>query len=280
VTITANYSDAKDCAYRRFIRVHYPSRGLVEATVEITSTVSLDLRNMRVSFSGIVVPESLYAFDSATEEGTPGNAIPVIESGGVPTPSGFTVTVQNEVVSGGGSAAYLRGQWTAGAETLRYEMEYERTSGSSGVQSVYASDGENFVRSGYLVDGQQYRARLRAWGGGTPSDWTPYQLVTAVADPTAPGVVTGASVSGGVGQGSFSWVAPNSPNYSAVRIYINTTNSFSGATLVATEYGPPNIADGRVVTGLTAGTKYGWLVAINASGVAAAEVATGSFTVT
>lgn len=280
VTITANYSDAKDCAYRRFIRVHYPSRGLVEATVEITSTVSLDLRNMRVSFSGIVVPESLYAFDAATEEGTPGNAIPVIEAGGVPTPSGVTVTVQNEVVSGGGSAAYLRGQWTSGAETLRYEMEYERTSGSTGVQSVYASDGENFVRSGYLVDGQQYRARLRAWGGGTPSDWTDYQLVTAVADPTAPGVVTGASVSGGAGQGSFSWVAPNSPNYSAVRIYINTANSLTGATLVATEYGPPNIADGRVVAGLTAGVKYGFLVSINASGVASAAVATGSFTVT
>lgn len=280
VTITANYSDAKNCAYRRFIRVHYPSRGLVEATIEITSTVSLDLRNMRVSFSGIVVPDSLYDFNAAIEEGTPGNAIPVIEGGGVPTPSGFTVTVQNEVVSGGGSAAYLRGQWTAASDTLRYEMEYERTSGSTGVQSVYAADGENFVRSGYLVDGQQYRARLRAWGGGTPSDWTDYQTVTAVADPTAPGVVTGAAVTGGAGQGSFTWVAPNSPNYSAVRIYVNTTNTLTGATLVATEYGPPNIADGRVVTGLTVGTKYAWLVAINASGIEASPVATGSFDVT
>ncbi|MGW9230559.1 hypothetical protein ACWGPT_06745 [Pseudorhizobium sp. NPDC055634] len=280
VTITADYSAAKNCAYRRFIRVHYPSRGLVEATIEITSTVSLDLRNMRVTFSGIVVPTNLYAFNAATEEGTPGNAIPVIETGGVPTPVGFTVTVLNEVVTGGGTAAFLRGQWTAASDTLRYEMEYERTSGSTGAQSVYAADGENFVRSGYLVDGQQYRVRLRAWGGGTPSAWTDYQTVTAVADPTAPGAVTGAAVSAGAGQANFSWVAPNSSNYSAVRIYVNTTNSFSGATLVATEYGPPNIADGRVVTGLTAGTKYGWLVAINSSGVAAGEVATGSFVVT
>lgn len=280
VTITANYSDAKNCAYRRFIRVHYPSRGLVEATIEITSTVSLDLRNMRVSFSGIVVPEDLYSFNAAIEEGTPGNAIPPIESGGVPVPSGFTVSVQNEVVTGGGTAAFLLGSWTALSDTLRYEMEYERTSGSTGIQSVFAADEQNFVRSGYLVDGQQYRVRLRAWGGGTPSDWTDYQLLTAVADPIAPGVVTGAAVTGGAGQANFSWVAPNSGNYAAVRIYVNTTNSFSGATLVATEYGPPNIADGRVVTGLTAGTKYGWLVAINSSGVAAAEVATGSFTVT
>lgn len=280
VTITADYSDAKNCAYRRFIRVHYPSRGLVEATIEITSTVSLDLRNMRVSFSGIVVPTNLYAFNAATEEGSPGNAIPVIVGGGVSVPSGFTVSVQTEVVAGGSSAAFLRGQWTGGSDTLRYEMEYERTSDSTGVQSVYGADGENFVRSGYLVDGQQYRVRLRAWGGGTPSAWTDYQLVTAVADPTAPGVVTGASVTGGAGQGSVSWVAPNSANYAAVRIYINTANTFSGATLVATEYGPPNIADGRVVTGLTAGVKYGFLVSINASGVASAPVSTGAFTVT
>ena len=280
VTITADYSAAKNCAYRRFIRVHYPSRGLVEATIEIMSTVSLDLRNMRVSFSGIVVPTNLYAFNAATEEGAPGNTIPVIETGGVPTPGDFIVTVQNEVVTGGATAAFLRGQWTSASDTLRYEMEYERTSGSTGVQSVYSADGENFVRSGYLVDGQQYRVRLRAWGGGTTSAWTEYQTVTAVADPTAPAAVTGAGVTGGAGQANFSWVAPNSANYAAVRIYINTTNTFSGATLVATEYGPPNIADGRVVTGLTAGTKYGWLVAINSSGVASAPVSPGAFTVT
>lgn len=280
VSITADYSAAKNCAYRRFVRVHYPSRGLVEATIEITSTVSLDLRNMRVSFSGIVVSEDLYSFNAAVEEGSPGNAVPPVESVGVPVPSGFTVSVQTEVVSGGSTAAFLRGQWTHVSDTLRYEMEYERTSGSTGVQSAFSADGESFARSGYLVDGQQYRVRVRAWGGGTPSGWTDYQTVTAVADPTAPGVVTGAAATGGAGQADFSWVAPNSANYAAVRIYVNASNSFSGATLVATEYGPPNIADGRVVTGLTAGTKYGFLVAINSSGVAAAEVATGSFVVT
>src|SRR5690606_32891822 len=113
VTITADYSAAKNCAYRRFVRVHYPSRNLVEATIEITSGVSLDLRNMRVSFSGIVVSSGLYAFNAATEEGTPGNAIPAIESGGVPVPTGFTVSVQNEVVAGGSTAAYLLGEWSS-----------------------------------------------------------------------------------------------------------------------------------------------------------------------
>lgn len=280
VTITADYSWAKNCAYRRFIRVHYPSRGLVEATIEITSTVSLDLRHMRVSFSGIVVPENLYSFDAATEEGAPGNTIPVIETGGVPTPTGFTVSVQNEVVTGGGTAAFVRGQWTSAGSSLRYEMEYERTSGSTGVQSVYAADGENFVRSAYLVDGQQYRVRLRAWGGGTPSAYTDYVLVTATADPVAPGPVTGAMLTGGAGQVTFDWMAPNSANYFASRLYLSTSNTFSGATLAATEYGAAAANDARTVTGLAAGTYSGWIVAINASGVASTPVATGSATVT
>lgn len=280
VVVTADYSAAKNCAYRRFVRIHYPRRGLVEAVVEITSTVSLDLRNMRISFSGIIVPSDLYAFNAATEEGAPGQTVEPISSGGVPVPTGFVAAIQTEVVSGGASAAYILGTWTGGSENLRYEMEYDRVSGSTGVQSVFAADDASQVRSGYLVDGQQYKVRLRAWGGGTPSAYTADQVLTATADPVAPGPVTGAGATGGSGQASFSWVAPNSANYVAVRIYLNTTNSFSGASLVATEYGPPNIADGKVVTGLTAGTKYGFLVAINASGTPATPVATGAITIT
>ena len=280
VTITADYSAAKNCAYRRFIRVHYPSRGLVEATIEIMSTVSLDLRNMRVSFSGIVVPDNLYAFNAAIEEGTPGNAIPPIEAGGVPTPTGFTVEVGNEVVAGGSTAAYLFGEWDDMGDGLRYEMEYERTSGSTGLQSVYAADDETFVRSGYLVDGEEYRVRLRAWGGGTPSAFTDYQTVVATADPVAPGPVTGATLTGGAGQVTFDWTAPNSSNYFGSRLYLNTSNTLSGATLVATEYGVAAANDARIVTGLAAGTYYGWIEAINSSGVAASPVASGSAVVT
>jgi len=281
VTLSADYSVAKNCAYRRFIRVHYPSRGLVEAKIEITSTVSLDLRNMRVSFSGIVVPEALYPFDAATEEGSPGQIIEPIESGGVDTPTGFTVSVQNEVVSGGSTAAFLLGEWADYNPNLRYEMEYERTSGSTGAQSAFAGDGEDFIRSGYLVDGQQYRVRLRAWGGGTPSEWTDYILVTATADPVPPGPVTAVSVDTSTpGEAVFQWTAPNSSNYFACRIFINTVDDLATATLAATEYGPPSSVDLRTVTSLAPGTYYAWLRSINPSGVMSPAVATGAFNIT
>ena len=145
--------------------------------------------------------------------------------------------------------------------------------------------GASQVRSAYLADGVEYKFRLRAWSAGKSSAWTDYAVRTATADPTPPAVATGVSAIGvseigGAGQIAFAWTAPNSPNYAATRIYTNSTNTFVGATLRATECGTPSSADSRTVTGLTAGTYYGFVEAINASGIAATAVATGARTVT
>ncbi|MBY5689336.1 hypothetical protein HFO41_10925 [Rhizobium leguminosarum] len=280
VTVTAHYTgDKKKIPYRRFVRAHYPPR-LSEVGIEITATPKVSLRTMTIEFSGIVVPSNLYAFLAALEEGAPGaNVIPLPPSG-VPLPEDFNVTILNEVVSGGSTAAYALASWTHLSNALIYEFEWQKTAGGEPAQSTNSNSGQDQVRSNYLSDGAQYRFRLRTWSNGISSDWTGYEIRTATADPTPPGVVTGAAVTGGAGQGGYSWTAPNSANYAGVRLYINTVNTFAGSTLVGTEYGPPNFADGKVITGLTAGVKYGFVVAINASGVAAAAVATGAFTVT
>lgn len=113
------------------------------------------------------------------------------------------------------------------------------------------------------------------------SDWTPIVSITSTADPTPPGVVTSVSAAGSAGSATFNWTAPNSSNYAGARLYWNTVNNFSTATAVSQpEYGAPGAADSHVVPGISAGTRYGWVVAINKSGVAAAAVATGAFTVT
>jgi hypothetical protein len=278
-SIVAHYEAAKDVPYRRFVRVHVPPK-MTEAIIELTSSPKISLRNMTVEFSGIVVPDTLYDFNAAVDEGAPGSSVIVLPPAGVPVPTGFTVSIKTEVVTGGATAAYAAAQWSFVDSSLSYEFEWEPTSGSEPARSVLSTAGKTEVRSNYLADGVQYRFRLRAWGGGVPSEWTSYQTLTSTADPTPPSVATGVGVTGGAGQANFTWTAPNSANYGGVRIYINTTNSMTGATLVATEYGPPNIADGRVVTGLTAGTKYGFVVAINKSGTEASPVATGAFSVT
>ncbi|WSG73091.1 hypothetical protein U8P80_16270 [Rhizobium beringeri] len=279
VNITAHYDPDNDISYHRFVRVQYAPK-LSDAVIEITSKVTISLRDMTVTFSGIVVPSNLYAFDAATEEGEPGASIVIIPPASSPVPINFDVVIQTEVVSGGSSAAYALASWDFASSSLTYELEWEKTSGSTGPQSVISAAGETQLRSSYLADGTQYKFRLRSWSGGASSDWTAYEIRTATADPTPPGVVTGVSATGGVGQVTFNWTAPNSANYSASRIYTNTVNSFSGSTLVATEYGAPSAADSRIVTGLTAGVKYGFIEAINASGVAATAIATGAFTVT
>ncbi|MEY9629888.1 hypothetical protein [Sinorhizobium fredii] len=282
VSVVADYTadGVRNIPYRRFVTVHYPSRGLAEATVEITSSVTIDLRNMRISFSGILVSSSLYDFNAATEEGEPGEAVEPLPDEGVPEPENFAATIETEVVSGGATAAFINATWDFEDSMLTHELEYDRTSGSTGVQSVFSVAGDTQVRSGYLVDGEEYQVRLRAWGGGTKSEWTDYVLLTATADPVAPGAVNSVSVTPAAGQATFQWTAPNSSNYFACRIYINTVNDLGTATLAATEYGPPSATDLRVVASLAAGTYYAWLRSINPSGVEGTAVATGSFVVT
>lgn len=278
VQITADYRAAKGVAYSRFVTVHWPSRGLAEAVIEVTSGVTRDLRNMRISFAGILVSSSLYDFDAASEEGEPGAIIEPVPDAGVPVPTNFSVSIETEVVSGGSTAAYGLGTWDFVDESLIYELEWEPADASEPARSAFSTAGQTEVRSSYLADGEDYKFRLRAWGGGSKSAFTDYQTLTATADPVAPGSVSGVSVTPGTGDALFQWNSPNSGNYYATRIYVNTVDDYGSATLVATELGAPNTADSKTVS-LAANTYFAWLTAINASGVPAAEVATGSFIV-
>lgn len=278
VAVKAHYEPAENVPYRRFVRINIPPK-LDNVIVEITETPKLSLRNLTIDFSGIIVPASLYAFDAATEEGEPGNDVILLENGGVPAPVDFDVEIRSRTVSGGTKVAYALGNWTHVDDALVYEFEWQPTDESEPPRSIN-SEEEDEVQSAYLEDGVEYRFRLRAWGGGVYSEWTDYIIRTATADTVAPGVVTNATLTGGVGQAEFDWKSPNSANYFASRLYLNTVNDFSTATLMDTEYGAAAANDARTVTGLAAGTYYGFIEAINGSGIAASAVATGSAIVT
>lgn len=278
VTVKAHYEPAKNVPYRRFVRVHLPPK-LDEAVVELIGQPKLSLRNLTMEFEGIVVPATLYAFNAATEEGVPGANVVPVEPQDVPLPADFAMTIEVEDVGGGSTAAFGEATFSFQNATFQYQVEWQPTAGGA-IQSVTGIAGETVVRTGFLADGVQYRFRARTWSAGARSDWTSYIILTATADPVAPGVVSGVSGTGGAGQVSISWTAPNSPNYTAARIYLSATNDFGTASLAATEYGAPNTMDIRTVPGLSAGTVYGWVVATNGSGIEAAPVATGAMTVT
>lgn len=277
VRVIADYDAAEEVPYRRFIIIHHPPK-MVESIVEIIGRPVLSLKNQTYEFEGIIVPRSLYNFDAAVDEGEPGSNVSPVEREDVPLPENFSAVVKREN-TGSGLAPFIEASFSFQEDNFRYEIEWQATSGGEIFQRIGPS-GDLIVRTYYLADGVQYRIRARAWSADTPSDWTPYQILTAVSDPTAPGTVILGTVTGGAGQISFSWTAPNSPNYHAARIYLNSTNSFSGATLQAVEFGAPNTSDSRVVSGLPAGVWYGFITASNSSGVESAPVPTGAKTVT
>ncbi|MDW9773092.1 hypothetical protein GOA89_14645 [Sinorhizobium meliloti] len=222
VSILATYQAAKNIGYRRFVRVHAPPQ-LNEAIVEVTSTPTFSFRNLTVEFSGIVVPEDLYDFDAAMEEGEPPTVPEVVVSSGVPVPTGFAVTINREVVSGGDEASFAVATWTHVSNSLLYEFEWQPTSGPNQTAlSTTSKPGESTARSGYLADGIQHRFRLRAWSNGAKSDWTDYIYETPVSDPVAPVALASFALSGGspqLGRATLSFSTANDTHLKRIALY-------------------------------------------------------------
>lgn len=116
---------------------------------------------------------------------------------------------------------------------------------------------------------------------GSYSNWSATEEVRSVSDTIPAGQVHSISVTPGAGHAFFDFTAPAVANYAGARIYWNTVPNFFTATAVSPpEYGIPGGTESRLVSGLPAGTVYGWITTLNFSGVEGTRVATGPFTVT
>lgn len=224
-------------------------------------------------------PETMHDLTFA-EEGTPPAVPGDFDEDSVHAPENLVVTVTQRNV-GGSTVAVLGATWDAypDRDDLTAQAQYSVADAESW-SDINVADSEQRAEVTGIIDGALYDLRVRWKDGGKPSDWALVENVLAIADPVAPGVVTNVSVTGGAGQATYNWRTPNSQNYRASRLYWNTVANFGTATLAATEYGSANKNDNRVLTALPAGVLFGWIVAINGSGIAASPVATGTFTVT
>lgn len=257
---------------RRFVRVHYPSRGMDEAIVEIVGRPKLSLHNMTYTFDGIIVPANLYAFDAATEEGTPSGAADEVVSSGIPVPEGFDITIGAEVVAGGLTQSFAVASWDFVSSALTYELEYQLADASAPPQTVVSLPGDTEVRTPYLADGAAYRFRLRTKSNGANSAWTAYINDTVAADDVAPGQATGLDSTADGFNVTITWANPNSPNLYRTVLYRSTTPSFGDATPIYNAYG--GIGEGRsyLDAGLAALPYWWWVKSFNASGIGSAEV--------
>jgi hypothetical protein len=282
VAIKVQYlEEVADVLGARFVTVHYPQRGMNEATVEIIDGAQLSLApdDFSISFSGIIVPADMYAFDASTEEGIPGGVVGPIEATGVPAPTGFAIALKSESLASGATFSYVAASWTHFDDTFTHELQYQISDASRPPQSVASNPGEDTVRTPSLEAGVVYKLRLRAWSVGAPSPWTDY-LTTGVdgdaggSDPTPPDAPTGLSVVEGPGSGLLaSWTNPASANLDNVVLYISVAG-FDAATVEYTDRSGASATPSYHATWpvLTLGAYSVWVRAFNSAGVGSALV--------
>lgn len=261
------------------VRIKFGPLG-IDTTFLIEAVRILDnLTGVQISVKSL--GPSAYAWDAELEEGDGPNVPPDTGSpSDLSPPEDISASSESIIIDGSTLGVRINVGWTQpDRPALTQRAQYRVASPEGPWLDMTTVAG--FAQSGAVNDGETYNYRVQTVSpAGVAGPWSAIGTITVTSDPTAPGVVTGVSASGGSGTITFNWTAPNSANYAASRLYWNTTNNFGTATLAATEYGAPNAADTRTVSGITAGSRYGWVVAINGSGIAAAPVATGAVTVT
>jgi len=248
---------------------------------EIATPVEVDENGIFTSFGCVPVDPNRWTLLEGEEQSKPVMADPLPGAGDPVLPTGVTVYAA-PVAGSGGASVRIEGTFVASPRPdHRYEFEYQ-LQGESEWRPMVVRMGDQLTYSDTVPNGQTHKVRWRTVASsGRATEWLdPPQNVVAVADTTPPGPVVGVNATGGAGAVDLEWTAPNSANFYAVRIYGGTTNDFGSSVLLAVEFGAPNAFDQIEITGLSAGSYWFWIVAINGSGIQASEVPTGEIIVT
>lgn len=170
----------------------------------------------------------------------------------IAAPATVTVTVIET-----GTYTRVEASWseTASIWLDGYDVEFKDAAASD--WTSYGRVGADSARVAVFERGAATDVRVRAvTKNGSTSDFTTN---------TSPGIPTGASATGGVGQISLAWT--NGAGADRVQIFVNTTSDFSSATLLTTTGGGSPQAAAYVHSGLGAAvTRYYWLRSVNAAG--------------
>ncbi|PZO78428.1 MAG: hypothetical protein DI629_12055 [Mesorhizobium amorphae] len=266
----------------RFIRVAMPSFG-IDHDCEVLDFQFIFGEHSTLIGASIQVQalgEGAFAWNAAAEEGTAPQVDATFDEQTIPAVANFSAAIVR-ISNGAALLPVARLVWTAPERgTLITELRYKRTT-ESAWQTIPVLPNATTADSPILDDGSDYefQARYRTTTG-RPGAWGISIVLTVVADPSPPGVVTDVSVLPGAGSAFIQWNAPGSPNYQATTIRRSTTNNPNTAALVRTEYGAPASSDSWTDSGRSPGTYYYWLRSRNASGAESAAVATGPVSIT
>lgn len=257
----------------------------IDAVFEVQRAV-LSADGATCQFDLTSIDPAAYTFDAAAEEGQ--EPLPPhleIDEGPPDPPDNLTVSVEQRPVSGGYNAAFLRLTSDAPDRTdLSLIGRYRISGDPNWIDMVRDGDDPYSLTSGVLNDGAEYEVEgaLATYGRASLSSYVDADPATilATADTTSPGPPTGFAATGGAGQYSFAFTAPNSPNYRSSRLYRGTTSTFGSASPVGSVfYGAGGQSFDRVDT-IGAGTYYLWVRSFNGSGFGDASSTAGPISVT
>lgn len=228
---------------------------------------------------GIASIENVYGPPQPGDE----DVTPAITDLGIPDnrivpPENPVVTQQIVSLSGDATAAKLVVVVDApDRDSLQLQAQvaagtHAATSTSAAWLSMASADLR--AETGVLDDLGTYTIRVR-WRG--KSDWIIADVVTVVANPTAPAAPTSFSAVATAPNVSLDWI--NAPeNFWRTRIYRNTVNNRSTATLIKTVSGVAGEVSGYVDAPGVTGTVYYWAVTVNASRIESAAAGPRSVT--
>ena len=278
LTLTTNLA-ALDALGERTVHVTHPDLSIDEDFFVNGFEIGEDGATCKLTLGALSADDYTW---STEEEGNPAPAQVIATPGPYipPAPTGLVLSIVRTYISDAGIVPQLQATVTTPADQqLTVHGQYRVTGDTDWIDM---SDPSQFVAlSGAVSDGVEYDVQMALTSfGGTDGPFIT-DTITVIADDTAPAPVSGFTVAaGGAGVAELTWTNPSSANFTNMRVYRSTGTDYSVATAIATVYGSPNQAMTYADTGLTAGTYNYWLVARNASTVAAAAVGPNAVTVT
>ncbi|WP_169573822.1 phage tail protein [Sphingobium psychrophilum] len=281
-TITTNY-DGMTVIGERFIWLNHveAETSFYTGAAEIVTSPERDMQTLGVSFDWVAVSPSIDNWNAATEEGEPAP----VEDRIAPLPLEAPVITDTEAELGdGGSSARIRitvdgfdrndvtwfARWRITTDTTWNEQEYSDIDpGPDAVllTSLVPLDVSVDVEVAYGV------------GDGRVSPWSALEAVSTSTAALAPAPPTGVSGTGGTLEADIAWTNSASANLAYSRAYRNTTNTYSGSTLVSGDMASAAGAAQSFHDEPAAGAWYYFVRGFNSAGTGSAAVGTGLVTV-
>lgn len=275
LTITTNLYGLSAIG-ERFITVTIEELAITAMSFEITS-FKIDPAHLNVEIGLIEAHEADFAFDAATEEGTPPGLTEIVNAIVLDPPTGLTLAT-TEITVGITTGVAILATWDdPGRMDLRFDAQFKATADTAWGSMTVTQD-EFSALTGIINPAVEYQVRVRSFTIlGRASAWSAIETITPTATASAPPAPTDLSAIGNAGYCDLAWRNPYAANFGFVRVYRGTTSSFAGATAIGDFYGGllevMYLTDDNGGSSLSPGTYYWWFRSYDSTGALASSPA-------